>query len=59
LLWKQNPSHPGVRFKRVNDNAPIYSARIGLDFRALGILKGQTVIWYWIGEHDDYERLLR
>jgi hypothetical protein len=30
--------------------------RIGRDDRALGILEGDTVTWYWIGKHDTYER---
>jgi hypothetical protein len=37
---------------------PIYSVRIDLDWRAVGVLKGDTMIWSWIGSHDDYEQLL-
>jgi hypothetical protein len=33
--------------------------RIGHDFRALGILERDTIIWFWIGPHDIYERLLK
>ena len=58
-LWQANPSHPSLRFKRVDDQEPIYSVRITEDYRALGILEGDTVIWYWIGSHDEYQRLLR
>ena len=58
-VWKENPRHPSVRFKRVDDQEPIYSARVSNTYRALGILEGDTVIWYWIGSHGDYERLLR
>jgi mRNA-degrading endonuclease RelE of RelBE toxin-antitoxin system len=57
--WKHNPNLPGLYFKRVNDNAPIYSVRVGLDYRALGMLKGDTITWYWIGKHEEYDRLLR
>ncbi len=59
LLWRNNPNSAGLYFKRVNDNLPIYSVRIGLDYRALGIVKGDTITWYWIGKHDEYERLLK
>jgi len=58
-IWKTNPSHPGLHFKRVDEEYPIYSVRVSDDYRALGILEGDTVIWYWIGSHDEYMRLLR
>jgi len=29
------------------------------DYRVLGLLEGDTVIWYWIGRHEEYERLLK
>lgn len=57
-LWKQNPQAHGLYFKRVSDKKPIYSVRIGLDYRALGILRNDTVTWYWIGHHDEYDRLI-
>ena len=58
-LWRQDPGHPSIQFKRVDGDEPIYSARIGLAHRALGLLDGDTVTWFWIGDHDDYERELR
>jgi plasmid maintenance system killer protein len=58
-LWRANPGHPSLRFKRVDDEEPIYSARINEDYRVLGLLEGDTVIWFWIGNHDEYERLLK
>ncbi len=59
LLWKTNPRHPSLRFKRVDDEQPIYSARVSGDYRVLGILEGDTVIWFWIGDHEEYDRLLQ
>lgn len=58
-LWKANPDHPSLHFKRVDEEDPIYSARVTEDYRVLGLLEEDTVIWYWIGRHDEYERLLR
>lgn len=52
-LWRANPDLPGLRFKRIGDDV---SVRIGRDYRALGILRGDTVYWYWIGKHDEYNR---
>ncbi len=54
-----DPSHPGLQFKRVGKRRPVYSVRIGLDHRALGVLTGGVVVWFWIGPHDEYDRLLR
>ena len=58
-MWKENPRHPSLHFKRVDDEEPIYSARVSDDHRVLGVLEGDTMIWYWIGSHDEYERLLK
>jgi len=59
LRWKANPRHPSLRFKRVDEEEPIYSARVGGDYRVLGVLEGDTVIWFWIGNHEEYDRLLK
>lgn len=58
-LWSQNPQHPSLRFKKVHVKLPIYSVRIDLDWRAVGILEKDEVIWFWIGPHAEYEKLLR
>ena len=57
-LWSENPDHPSLRFKKVHNTLPIYSVRIDLDWRAVGVLKEGVVIWFWIGPHSEYERLL-
>ncbi|MFQ6044536.1 MAG: hypothetical protein ACE5PV_27095 [Candidatus Poribacteria bacterium] len=58
-LWKQNPYHPSLEFKEVHPIKPIYSLRVGIGWRALGIMEGDTIIWFWIGSHNNYEKLLR
>jgi hypothetical protein len=57
-IFRQNPAHPGLRFKQVHADPPIYSARVGISYRAVGALDGDTIVWYWIGSHADYDRLL-
>jgi ABC-type phosphonate transport system ATPase subunit len=57
-IFHQNPAHPGLRFKLVHADPPIYSARLGIGHRAVGALDGDTVIWYWIGSHAEYDKLL-
>jgi hypothetical protein len=56
--WKQNPSHPALHFKQVHNQKPIYSVRVGLSYRAVGIKEENTMIWFWIGSHEDYNNLL-
>lgn len=57
-IFRTNPSHPGLAFKQVNPHGPIYSARIGIHYRALAVRKQDEVIWFWIGSHADYDKLL-
>ena len=57
-LWAQNPAHPSLRFKKVHSTLPIYAVRIDLDWRAVGILESGGVVWFWIGPHSEYEKLL-
>lgn len=57
-LWQQNPSHPSLHFKRVHSADPIYSIRVGLRWRALGLLEWDTIHWFWIGSHADYDGMI-
>jgi len=52
----QNPFHPSLHFKCINAEENIWSVRITLGYRAIGILEDDTVTGFWIGSHDDYER---
>ena len=58
-LFEQDPSHWSLRFKQVHPSEPIFSVRVSQDCRALGVREGNAMIWFWIGWHADYERLLR
>ena len=57
--WTNDPHHPGLDFKRVHVERPIYSVRIGIGWRALGVLDHQHMYWFWIGSHADYDELLK
>ncbi|NMG60625.1 hypothetical protein E1H12_19445 [Geitlerinema sp. P-1104] len=59
VFWQQDPYHPSLQFKRVSQKQPIYSARVSLSYRVLGLLEGNHIYWYWIGTHDEYDELLR
>lgn len=55
-LWMENPFHPSLHFKCINREENIWSVRVNLTYRALGVLDGDVVTWFWIGHHDEYER---
>ena len=57
-LFKVNPDHPGLDFKQVSKRGPTYSARIGVHYRALAIRKPDHWLWFWIGSHAEYDKLL-
>lgn len=57
-LWTANPSHPSLRFKKVHATLPIYSVRIDLDWRAVGVMREGEIVWFWIGPHGEYEKVL-
>lgn len=49
---KQNPRHPSLQFKRIEE---LWSVRVGLYYRAIGIDAPEGVQWFWIGSHADYD----
>jgi len=51
-------SHPSLQFKQVSAQRSVHSARIGLGYRALGNVESDTLVWFWIGSHADYDRLV-
>jgi len=54
-LWRRNPRHPSLRFKKTGE---VWSIRIGGGYRALALLEGNVFYWFWIGSHDFYLRLI-
>lgn len=58
-LFAQDPFHPGLHFKRVSERQPVYSARVGNHYRALALRDGNTLFWFWIGTHAQYDELLK
>lgn len=58
-LFKREPHHPSLQFKRVSQRKPLYSVRIGISYRALGLREeNDLIVWIWIGSHADYDKLL-
>ena len=56
--FRDDPRHSGLRFKKVHRTEPVYSVRVSQGYRAVGVLQMDAIIWFWIGSHADYDRLL-
>ena len=54
-LLKANPQHPSLHFKRVGR---YWSARVGLYYRAVAVEAPEGLLWFWIGAHDKYEKIV-
>jgi hypothetical protein len=55
VLLKLDARHPSLHFKKTGR---FWSARVGLNYRAIGVALPDGVLWFWIGSHADYDRLL-
>ncbi len=53
-LLKSNPQHPSLHFKRVGR---FWSARVGLSYRVIGVDAREGILWFWIGPHEEYDRM--
>jgi hypothetical protein len=54
-LLKSNPRHPSLHFKQIGR---FWSVRVSLRYRALGVATADGVVWFWIGNHADYDRMI-
>ena len=57
-LFKQDPTYPSLHFKRVHETQPVYSARISMKYRAVGVVDDDEILRFWAGSHADYDKLL-
>jgi len=54
-LWLENHSHPSLQFKKLQGYKDLYSVRINQSYRAVGRVKDDTIYWFWIGSHADFD----
>lgn len=54
-LLKAESTHPSLHFKKVGR---FRSARVGLQYRTLGVEFEEGLLWFWIGDHTEYERII-
>ena len=54
-LLRGDPRHPSLHFKQIGR---FRSVRVGLHYRALAVEQESNLLWFWIGSHADYDKLL-
>lgn len=54
-LLRRDPKHPSLHFKRLGR---FWSARVGLHYRALAVEHENVMVWFWVGSHAAYNRLV-
>jgi hypothetical protein len=53
---KNNPTHPSLHLKKVGE---FWSVRVGMRYRALAVESERNLVWFWIGTHADYDKLIK
>ncbi len=57
-LWRENRNHPKLRFKQVMDDPKVFSFRVGLRHRTLGVeTPNGRIAWFWVGSMDDFRKM--
>ena len=55
-LWKENPGHPGLRFKKIHITLPVFSFRVGMRHRTVGVeIEDRKVAWFWVGSFENFK----
>ncbi|HDH50747.1 MAG TPA: hypothetical protein ENH04_05000 [Nitrospirae bacterium] len=54
-LLKNNPRHPSLHMKKAGR---YWSVRVGLHYRAVAVEVLSGLLWFWIGSHEDYNKLM-
>ena len=54
-LLQINPRHPSLHLKKIGI---FWSVRVGLNYRALAKERPEGLVWFWIGSHTEYDKLI-
>ena len=55
-LLKVDTRHPSLHFKPVGS---FRSVRVGMGYRALAVESDGDLVWFWIGTHAEYDKLVQ
>ncbi len=54
-LLKADSRHPSLHFKKIGR---LWSACIGIHYRAVAVEDGSDMVWFWIGHHSEYDQII-
>jgi len=54
---RANPDHPSLRFKKLGGYDRVWSVRVNEQYRAIGERRGDTIVWAWVGTHNEFDNL--
>jgi hypothetical protein len=58
-LWKKNPNHPSLRFRQIHPDRPIFSFRVGMRHRTVGVrADDERIVWFWMGSFEHFRELI-
>jgi len=57
--WEKDPFGTSFYFKPIDANGEIWSVRAGDHYRAFGVRDGEEITWFWIGTHEEANRLIK
>lgn len=57
-LFRQNPHHPSLKLKKLPPHEDLWSVRINSDYRAIGRFQDDVLLWFFVGSHADYDKLI-
>ncbi len=55
-IIKKDPKHPSLHFKKIGR---YWSVRVGIHYRALAVEVEDGVLWFWVGSHSEYDKLIK
>jgi hypothetical protein len=58
-MFRRDPSHPSVHFEQIDRQSGLWSAQINDRYRVLGVRNGGDITWFWIGNHGEYDKIIR
>ena len=58
-LWKENSKNPGLRFKQIHKTQPVFSFRVGMKHRTVGVeTPDGKLVWFWVGSFETFKQVI-
>ena len=54
--FRVDPAHRSLHFHRLKTSDELWSVRVTKNHRAVGLVDRNTITWFWIGNHQDFDQ---